>query len=61
MQERLRAILERHELRETDAWENYLLEEYEDYDGLKDEWGDGGEARSVVVLGRGITGNSGRV
>lgn len=40
MQERLKVILDRHELRESEDWEDYLLEEYEDYDGLKDEWGE---------------------
>lgn len=40
MQERLGAILQRHEEREENLWESFLEVEYEDYDELKDEWGE---------------------
>ncbi|UJP65133.1 SNF2-related protein [Mongoliitalea daihaiensis] len=46
MQERLGEILKRHEDREESIWESYLEAEYEDYDELKDEWGEEEEAKS---------------
>jgi ERCC4-related helicase len=48
MQSRLVEVLQRHENRQDDLWEEYLVSEYEDYDELKDEWGEEEEVKTQI-------------
>ncbi len=48
MQNRLIEILQRHENKQDELWEEFLVSEYEDYNELKDEWGDEDEAGTQI-------------
>jgi len=48
MQSRLMEVLQRHENRQDELWEEYLVAEYEDYDELKDEWGEEEEVDNKI-------------